>query len=112
METSRSHVTTLHTKSKPLPSTKRGYTPNRLTPKPNTLNPKSSWLTSEPLLKVKFFSLLILVNIQTQKVKVLRANQKNAKSYKSKSYNPKAQNSPKALHGMVFGHQKPQNLSP
>ena len=40
-----------------------------------------SGLTSEPLLKVKllaFFSLLIIVHIETPKVKVLRANQKNA----------------------------------
>ena len=38
-----------------------------------------TWLTSEPLLKVKTFSLLIKVHRQTQKVEVLRANQKNTK---------------------------------
>ena len=53
---------------------------------------KVTWLTSEPLLKVKLLasllkliwktkklSLLIKVHIETQTVNVLRANQKNAK---------------------------------
>ena len=38
-----------------------------------------TWLASEPLLKVKLLASLLLVHIETQKVKVLRANQKNAK---------------------------------
>ena len=39
----------------------------------------ATWLTSETLLKVKLFSLRIMVYMEAQTVKVLRANQKNAK---------------------------------
>ena len=42
-------------------------------------NPNMTWLTSEPPPKSSTFSLLIMVHIETPKVKVLRANQKNAK---------------------------------
>ena len=39
-----------------------------------------TWLTSEPLQKVKLLaSLLWFIFIETQKIKVLRANQKDAK---------------------------------
>ena len=41
------------------------------------------WQTSEPLLKVKLFSLLIMVYKEAQKVKVLRINQKNAKGLRA-----------------------------
>ena len=40
----------------------------------------NTWLTSEALQKAKTFSLLSIVHIETQKAKVLRANQKNAKT--------------------------------
>ena len=38
-----------------------------------------SWLTSQPLLKVKLLAPLLIVHIETRKVKALRVNQKNGK---------------------------------
>ena len=43
------------------------------------LSPSCSWLTSEPLLKVSLLAPVTIVHTETQTVKALRANQKNAK---------------------------------
>ena len=49
----------------------------------------ATWLTSETLLKVKLFSLRIMVYMETQTVQVLRANQKNiAATYTPMVYIP------------------------
>ena len=53
-----------------------------------------TWLTSEPLQKAKLSVSLLIVHIETQNVKVLRANQKNVMTL-----NPK----PKTGKSCAFG---------